>query len=304
MSGRLVVIGSLMMDLVVRTPRAPQNGESIIGTSFGRFPGGKGANQASAAGKLGGNVVMTGKVGSDPFASEMVGAVKECGVDTRYVKVDDTKPSGVASITVEENGSNRIVVVPGANLAFDMQDLEDVRSLVESADMLLMQLEMDLKMTEAAVAMANQAGVPVILNPAPAQPLPDSLLKQVTYLTPNETEASLLTDVEVTDLVSAYQAADVLLAKGVNNVCITLGENGVCLVNKEQRVHIPGHSVKAVDTVAAGDAFNGAFACALLEGKTAEDALRFANAAGALAVTKQGAIPSIPTRDEVLALLK
>lgn len=300
----LVVIGSFMMDLVVRTPRAPQNGETIIGNSFARFPGGKGANQACAAAKLGATVAMAGKVGADPFGEELTSAVEKCGVDSSLIVADPNHPSGVGSITLEADGSNRIIVVPGANLHFDLGDLENIRQTVESARMLLMQLEMDISMTEAAIAMAEKAGVPVMLNPAPACPLSDSLLARITYLTPNETEATLLTGVEVTDLESARQAGEVLLAKGVQNACITLGKQGACVINAEGIMHVPGYKVKVVDTVAAGDTFNGALACALLEGKGLQDALQFANAAGALAVTREGAIPSIPTRQEVEELIK
>jgi ribokinase len=296
---KILVLGSFMMDLVVRTPRAPENGETIMGTSFSRFPGGKGANQAVAAARLGGNVTMAGKLGTDPFGDEMLSTVEKENVDTQYILHDPQHPTGVGSITLDENGNNRIIVVPGANLQYNESDLEMIVDVIKEADLFVVQLEMDLQMTGKAIEIAHRANVPVILNPAPARVLNDELLAKVTFLTPNETEAEILTGIKVSGLRDAEKAANVLLSKGVKHVVITLAEKGALVATASGSRYVPGYPVKPVDTVAAGDAFNGALAVALVDGKPIEEAVSFANAVGALAVTKAGAIPSLPTLQEV-----
>lgn len=303
MSVDILVIGSFMMDLVVRTPRAPENGETIIGNSFSRFPGGKGANQAVAAARLGGKVTMVGKVGSDNFGDEFLHTLTKENIDTKYVERDLTYPTGVGSITLEENGNNRIVVVPGANRQFLVNDLDRIQDLIKQSSILVVQLEMDFDMTKQAVAYADMYDVPVILNPAPAQKLDDELLEKVTYLTPNETEAEILTGIKVDSLESAEAAAKVLLAKGVKNVIVTLADKGALIVNATGTQHIPGYTVKPIDTVAAGDSFNGALAVGVTIGKPLDEVVRFANAVGAIAVTREGAIPSLPYINEVLEFM-
>lgn len=299
MGKRLVVIGSLNMDLVVRAPRAPVDGESLVGTDFARYPGGKGANQAVAAARLGCEVFMAGMVGADSFGDELVKVVAENGVDTTHIKRNPQVSTGVALITVEDSGNNRAVVVPGANRTFGTADLRAMEDVIASADMVLMQLEMDLEMIGEALDLAEEKGVPVILNPAPYHDLHESVLKKATYLTPNETEAEGFSGLEITDLDTAFQAAEYLHRRGMQNVFVTLGGAGVIWVGAEGRLHVPAYEVKAVDTVAAGDCFNAALACALMEGKSIEEALHFANAAAALSVSRKGAIPSLPTRAEV-----
>jgi ribokinase len=302
---KILVLGSFMMDLVVCTSRAPENGETIMGVSFSRFPGGKGANQAVAAARLGGNVTMAGMLGSDPFGDEMLSIVAKENIDTQYILRDPQFPTGVGSITLDENGNNRIIVVPGANLQYQESDLEKIVDVIKEADLLVVQLEMDLQMTEKAVEIAYQANVPVILNPAPARELKDELLAKVTYLTPNETEAEILTGIKVSDIWDAERAANVLQSKGIKHVVITLAEKGALVATtKGTTSYIPGFSVKPVDTVAAGDAFNGALAVALVGGKPLVEAVSFANAVGALAVTKAGAIPSLPTLKEVVFFIE
>lgn len=303
MSVDILVIGSFMMDLVVRTPRAPENGETIIGNSFSRFPGGKGANQAVAAARLGGKVTMVGKVGSDNFGDEFLHTLKKENIDTKHIERDLTHPTGVGSITLEENGNNRIVVVPGANRQYLVNDLDRIQDLIKQSSMLVVQLEMDFDMTKQAVAYADMYGVPVILNPAPAQKLDDELLEKVTYLTPNETEAEILTGIKVDSLESAEAAAKVLLAKGVKNVIVTLADKGALIVNATGTQHIPGYTVKPIDTVAAGDSFNGALAVGVTIGKPLDEVVQFANAVGAIAVTREGAIPSLPYINEVLEFM-
>lgn len=301
---KLTVIGSLMMDLVVRTSRIPVAGETVIGTSFGRFPGGKGANQAVAAARLGAVVTMIGKAGADDFGREMRGVLKQEQVDVGHVLEDEHNSTGVAFIMVDESGENRIVIVPGANLAYSLRDLCAVESIISSSDLIMMQMEIDMPVIEAGVALAHKHGVPIILDPAPAKELPDKVLSRIAYLTPNETETEILTGIKVTDVVTAKEGAQELLAKGVQNVVITLGEKGVLVANQRDFEYIPGYNVESLDTVAAGDAFNGALAVGIARAKSLRDATRFANAAGALAVTKSGAIPSLPTTDEVAQFLK
>lgn len=295
----ILVIGSFMMDLVVRTERFPHSGETVIGTSFSKFPGGKGANQAVAAARLGADVTMVGKVGSDLFGDEFLETLKNEGINTANILRDTQYPTGVGSITLEKNGNNRIVVVPGANLHYYSSELDSIKSLIQSSDLLIVQLEMDLNMIEQAVAYAVEVQVPVILNPAPAQKLGDELLKNVTYLTPNETEVELLTGIKVLTLEDAKNAGKILLEKGVQNVVITLAANGSLVVNQTESFHVPSFKVQPVDTVAAGDAFNGALAVGIVNKKPMREAVEFANAVGALTVTREGAIPSLPSKVEV-----
>jgi ribokinase len=295
----ILVIGSFMMDLVVRTPRAPEKGETIIGTSFSRFPGGKGANQAVSAARLGRKVIMVGKVGNDQFGNEALSTLKNENVNTQYILRDSEESTGIGLVTLEGNGNNRIVVVPGANLTYKSTDLLKNKNLIKNSQVLVAQLEMDMEMVELAVTCASNYNVPVILNPAPAQKLSDSLLQKVTYLTPNETEAEILTGIKIITKEDAELAGKVLLNKGVKNVIITLAEKGALIMNQTDTYYVPGFSVKPVDSVAAGDAFNGALAVGIVSGKPIEEVVKFANAVGALTVTKEGAIPSLPYLHEV-----
>jgi len=301
---RILVIGSFMMDLVVRAPRAPQEGETIIGTSFGRFPGGKGANQAVAAARLGAAVTMAGKLGDDVFGDQMLSALKQEGVCTEHVRRDPEASTGIGSIVLDDQGKNRIVVVPGANLKYNLEDLAALEPQIADHDVIMLQLEMTLELVTAAAKLGRKYGVPVVLNPAPAQDLPADLLRAVAYLTPNETEAQLLTGIPVVDVASARRAAAQLLERGPQAVVITLGEKGALLATKEKTVHVPGFAVQPVDTVAAGDAFNGALATKIAQGAALEEAVCFANAVGAITVTRPGAIPALPTAVEVAEFLR
>ncbi|WP_309242062.1 ribokinase [Paenibacillus sp. S150] len=300
----IVVIGSLNMDMVVRTERAPQAGETLFGQRFALSPGGKGANQAAAAARLGAEVTMIGRVGRDAFGSELLEVMRQEHIHTQHIVESETQATGVASIVVDGEGENRIIVVPGANIEMGPADIAALEPVLSQADIVVMQLETDILMCEHAAAMAGGHGIPVILNPAPAQELGDDLLQHVTYLTPNETEAGILAGIAVNSIDDAEQAARILLQKGVQNVIVTLGSKGALVVNKAGSLHIPGFPVQAVDTVAAGDSFNGALAVQLTGGKTLDEAVRFANAVGALAVGKQGAIPSLPRLPEVERFLK
>lgn len=300
----IVVIGSINMDMVVRTNRAPDAGETLIGQAFTLSPGGKGANQAVAAARLGAAVTMIGRVGQDTFGSEMLEIMRQEGIHIEYISVSETQATGVASIVLEEDGENRIIVVPGANIDLFVDDIQGLEFVISQAEMIVMQLEMELEMSEHAIAIAHRHGIPVILNPAPATMLKDEMLGQVSYLTPNETEAGILSGMTVDSIETAEQAARILLQKGVQNVIVTLGSKGAMIVNAEGAKLVPGFPVKAIDTVAAGDSFNGALAQQLVLGKTLEEAVSFANAVGALAVGKEGAIPSLPQLSEVEQFLK
>ncbi len=300
----IVIIGSLNMDMVVRTNRAPDAGETLFGEDFTLSPGGKGANQAAAAARLGAEVTMIGRVGKDAFGSELLEVMRQEQVHTGYIGQSETLGTGIASIVVDGEGENRIIVVPGANIEMRPADIAALEPVISQAEMLVMQLETDLPMCAHAAAIAARQGIPVILNPAPARALEDEFLQHVTYLTPNETEAGILAGMAVNSIDDAEQAARILLQKGVRNVIVTLGPKGALIVNHAGSLHIPGFPVQAVDTVAAGDSFNGALAWQLTKGKTLDEAVRFANAVGALAVGKQGAIPSLPYLAEVEQFLQ
>ena len=300
---RILVIGSFVMDLVVRTPRLPKEGETVVGTEFGRAPGGKGANQAVAAARLGAKVTMVGRVGNDLFGKDQLESLSASGVDTRYVVMDDEAPTGVGSITLDSSGNNRIIVVPGANMRVTPADIERARPAMEEADIVVLQLEIPDEANMRALELARELGKPVILNPAPAHALDDVVLQNVTVFTPNETETEILTGIPASTPEQAEKAALSLRARGVKTVVITLGGKGSLLVRDGETRLVPAWPVNVVDTTAAGDAFNGALAVALARGDSWSDALMFANAVGALAVSKFGAQPSMPTKAEVEAFL-
>jgi ribokinase len=304
MTARVAVAGSLNVDLVVRTPRIPEPGETIIGSDFHRVPGGKGANQAVAAARLGADVAMVGRVGQDSFAGQLRENMSRMGVDLTHVKEDPDAATGVALIVVDDAGQNSIVVASGANAHFSPEDVEEAEETLANADVLLLQLESPLETVRRAAEIAEAHGVRVILNPAPAQELPRSLLTLVDVLIPNESEAALLTGRSVESEEEARAAAQELLRLGVETVIITLGKRGALLAQDGSAARIPSFEVVAVDTTAAGDAFVGSFAVALAEGKMLREAVRWGNAAGALAATKMGAQPSLPTREALERLLE
>jgi ribokinase len=300
MTQTLVVVGSLNMDLVVRAPRHPRPGETLIGSQFQTFPGGKGANQAVAAARLGATVRLIGRVGKDAFGDALLQTVRQDGVDTSFIYRDPQAASGVALITLDEAGQNTIVVASGANMRVSPKDIQQAEVAFEGANLLLMQLECPLEAVEAAADLTQQRGIPVVLNPAPARPLPASLLAKVDYLLPNQSELQLLAEGEVN--VSA--AAACLLKNGVRNLVVTLGEEGALLVTANTEQKFDAYKVPVVDTVAAGDAFTAAFCVALMEGKSLPEAVQWGNAAGAIAVTRPGAQPSMPKREELIRFLK
>jgi ribokinase len=293
----IIVVGSLNADLVVRAPRFPQPGETISGEDLKIIPGGKGANQSVAAARQGASVAMVGRVGNDSFGPELINNLKHNGVDTAHVQIDAEAATGTATIIVDAKGQNSIVLSPGGNGRVSPADL----NIVSFSDykLLLLQLEIPLEPVLAAANHAKEKGLRVVLNPAPARTLPDQLIALPDFIVPNEGELSLLTNQPVKDLASAENAAKALLARGAQTVIVTLGANGALIVNQEVTKHIPAFQVDVVDTTAAGDAFIGGFASAVLQDKPLGEAVRYGCACGALAATKFGAQPSLPTKQEV-----
>lgn len=289
--------------MIVRVARLPRAGETILGGEFMTAAGGKGANQAVAAARLGGRVSFVARVGRDTFGKSTVTALKRDGIDTRGVIRDAVQPSGVALIFVAVHGENSIAVASGANAALSARDIRAARSLFRGARIMLAQLETPLETVRAAIDEAHRAGARVILNPAPAQALTAEILKKIAVLTPNETEAELLTGAPVNDVRSAIAAARKLRRRGVETVIITLGKRGALVATADGEVLVKGFPVRPIDTTAAGDVFNGALAVALAEDRALLEAVRFANAAAAISVTKQGAQPSAPKRAAVHQLL-
>lgn len=303
MSANITVIGSSNTDMVVRVARIPRPGETVLGGTFVTAAGGKGANQAVAAARAGGRVAFVARLGTDVFGDEARRGFEREGIDLRHVHRDARTPSGVALIFVGADGQNSIAVAPGANARLTPADVRKAAATIVGSAMLVLQLEIPLATVGAAAALATKAGVPVILNPAPAQKLPAALLRRVSILTPNETEAECLTGVRVRDQAGAAKAARRLHEAGVPTVIVTLGAAGAYVASPQFRGLVPGHKVKAVDTTAAGDVFNGALAAALTEGRAMREAVQFANAAAAISVTRLGAQPSAPQRREIECLL-
>jgi len=291
------------MDLVVRSPRIPVSGETILGGDFLMVPGGKGANQAVAMAKLGAHAIFVARVGDDVFGHKSLENFQKENVDTRYVTLTPGTPSGVALITVDAAGNNAIVVAPGANAKLSPEDVSRAQSEICSAGAVVAQLEVPLETVQCAAELAHHAGVTFLLNPAPAQPLAPALLRMVTVLTPNEVEAEILTGVQVTDPESACAAADRLLDLGCQAAIVTMGAKGSLLAQGTMREHLAAEIVNVVDTTAAGDAFTGSLAVGVAQGRSLVDSAVLANRAAALSVTKMGAQPSMPTMKEVCAFI-
>jgi ribokinase len=289
--------------MVIRVDRLPRVGETVLGGEFASTPGGKGANQAVGAARAGGAVTFIGCIGRDALGDKTVEGLKSDGINMDSTVRIDAVPSGVALIFVGPDGQNSIAVAPGSNAELTPADLRKSDKAFKSASVLLLQLETPLNTVETAAEIASESSAKIILNPAPAQPLPQSLLERLFLITPNETEAELLTGVHVSDQQAAAKAAAILMSKGVKNVIITMGSAGAYVAGKEINRMVPGFKVTAIDTVAAGDVFNGALAVALAEGKSLLEATRFANAAAAIAVTRHGAQASAPLRKEIDQML-
>jgi len=299
---KIVVIGSCNTDMVIKSDRLPIPGETVIGGTFLMNAGGKGANQAVAAARQGGKVSFISKTGNDLFGKQSVELYKSEGISTDFIFSDPKNPSGVALIMVDSHGENCIAVASGANGSLTPTDIEKAKSEVETADIVLMQLEIPIETVEYAATLAHKRGIPVILNPAPARTLSDQLLKCLYLVTPNETEAEILSGVKVFDWTSARQAADVISAKGVSNVVITMGAMGAFIKEKDQYYTVEATKVTAIDTTAAGDCFNGTLCVGLSEGKTILESVKTASKVSAITVTRMGAQSSIPYRNELSLL--
>ena len=299
---KMIVIGSANLDITARVKSLPKPGETIGGGSLSQANGGKGANQAVAAGRLGADVTFITCVGNDASGKQLVADYAKDGIDTSHIKMSNC-PTGTALIMVDDNAENCIAVAPGANNDLLPSDVDAVKAEIAASEYMLLQLEVPIETVERSVKLAGELGVKAVLNPAPMCPISDELISKLYLITPNETEAEKLTGIHITDEASARKAADVLMAKGVKNVIITLGSAGSLLCMPEKTVLVPARKVKAVDTTAAGDTYNGALVAALAEGKSLEDAAKFATVSSSIAVTRLGAQTSAPTRKEVEAAL-
>ena len=303
MNDSIVVIGSSNTDMVLKMKTIPRLGETIIGGEFFSAQGGKGANQAVAAARCGGKVSFIAKVGSDSFGDNAIKEYSAHGIDVKNIIRDQNTASGIALIFVDDKGENTIGVASGANARLLPHDIHCLDEVISNASVLLMQLEIPLETIIAAAEIAHKKNIRIILNPAPSQHLPDHLLSKISIITPNETEAEQLTGIPVLNTEDALNAGERLLKKGVECVIVTLGAKGAIVVTNEFFEVISSFKVNAVDTTAAGDTFNGALAVELANGNNIRDAVRFANAAAALSVTRNGAQTSIPSRNEVEQLL-
>jgi ribokinase len=300
----ITVIGSSNTDMIIKVPRIPKPGEIILGGKFSTAAGGKGANQAVAAARAGGNITFVARVGDDIFGAQALKGLAKEGINIDFVVKDKEAPSGIAEILVADEGGNSTAVASGANQNLSVYDVIAAKEAILASDILLMQLEVPLKTIEYAAKLAYDNGIKVILNPTPGQQLPISLLKTVTILTPNELEAEALTGIKIEDEGAAEDAGKILMSKGVNKVIITIGKKGALILDSSGSDLVGGFKVNVIDTTVAGDVFNGALAVALAEKNNIWEAVKFSNAAAALSVTKLGAQSSVPNREEILEFIK
>ena len=300
MNKKIVVVGSSNTDMVVKTNVFPKPGETVIGESFMMNQGGKGANQAVAAARMGGDVTFISKVGSDFLGAKSIELYEKEEINTDYISVDEVSLSGVAFITIDSKGENSIIVAPGANASLMKADIDKALHVIENADLILMQCEIPIKTVEYVVDIAHEKGVKVILNPAPAQVLSDELIRKLYLIVPNEIEAEVLSGVKILDWDTAKKAAESLCLRGVDNVIITLGSMGALVKQGDSYTEVPAIKVKAVDTTAAGDTFCGALTVALATGKSMIEAVRIANKCSSISVTRMGAQNSIPYKEELV----
>jgi len=299
----VTVLGSFVADLAFRTDRIPVWGETLMGSEFKLGPGGKGSNQAVAAARAGGRVSFISKLGPDPFGDMARALYKSEGIDTQFLFSTQSATGAAAIIIDAHKGENAIIIVPGACFEVTAAEVDQARALIADSSVFVAQLELPLTVVEHGLALAHSLGVPTILNPAPAAPLPESIYRHIDYITPNESEAAALTGVPVSTVADAEKAADAFIARGVPNAIITLGAQGVFVKNAQVRAHVPAvNAGKVVETTGAGDAFNGGFAVALSEGMDLVEAARFGCATAGISITRPGTAPSMPTRAEIDAL--
>lgn len=300
---KILVVGSIFMDMVATMPCFPQDSETVMGSHFFTAAGGKGANQAVQASRLGADVTMVGKVGGDVFAEQILSVMRESGVNTDFIKISPDTFTGVGTIQIEKKEdkvTNRICVIPGANMEIMLEDVGFLEEEIKKYDMVILQMEIPLEINAFVAALAKKHGVPVMLNPAPYAPIPDALLSCITYISPNECEASKLSGTEVKDVESAGEAIKVLCKKGIKNVIVTLGSQGAVFGNDTGYEFYPSvFSGECVDPTAAGDSFVGAFCSCVCSGYDEKDAMKFANTVASLTVTGLGAMPSLPDMEKV-----
>ena len=299
----VLIVGSSNLDLVVMVKRFPKNGETIFGNKFEMFPGGKGANQAVCASRLGCKTTFIGKMGNDEFREKLSLIMIESGVDLSNLFTDENENTGTALITVDSNGQNQIIVISGSNMKLSPKEVESKSSVFAEASVVLTQLEIPIETVMKSAELAKENASIFILNPAPAMQIPDSLFPLIDYLTPNESELEILSGIKIIDDASIENALNVLIDKGVKNVIVTLGKKGAMLMNKVVKKYFQARKVEVVDSTAAGDAFNGAFASSLSEGNSVEDAIEFANKIASISVTRMGAQSSLPYYNEIKDLL-
>ena len=295
---RIFVIGSLNMDIVIHAPRKIDMGETLMGGGFMTCPGGKGANQAVAAARLGGSVSMLGCVGNDMFGMALIDNLQKNGVCTDYIKTVEDTPTGVAVITIVD-GDNCIILDSGANALIRPEHILEAENMIKNSDMVILQLEIPIDTVIMSIEIAHRNGIKVLLNPAPAYVLPDEILSKVDIFTPNESECGLITGIKATTVEGAREAVKYLLSRGIRQTAVTLGGNGVVYNRGDEIIHKGVPKVEVVDTTAAGDSFSGALAVALCNGKSIDEAIDFANIVGTITVTRKGAQSSLPTIDEV-----
>ena len=302
---KIVVPGSYISDITAFVDKFPRDGESVIAQSLNFGPGGKGSNQATSASRSGGEVIMITKTGNDTMANVQKEHYAKEGMTEKYIYRTDDAPTGTGIMNVSTvTGENRIVMTKGANELLTPADLEAAEEEFATCDVVLTQLETNDEVVKKAIELANKHGKYMILNPAPAQPVPADFFEGVDYFTPNETEAEFYSGIKVETVEDAEKAAEILIGKGIKNVIITLGKKGAFFSNGKEKLLVPPTDLKAVDTTGAGDAFNGGFAVALAEGKDIETAIKFANCVASISVTRKGASPAMPTREESDALLE
>lgn len=299
---RICVLGSINIDLVTKVTEFPTSGETVQGMEFNTFPGGKGANQAVAASKLGADVTFLSKIGRDTFGEMALSALTNANVDIRYIQKEDTS-TGIAAITVNSNGQNSIVCVPGANARIDVDYVKRNKKAIDDADILMLQLEIPLETVEWAAEYAHSKNKIVILDPAPARALSSELLKNCSFITPNETELEILSKIKISDDRCLQNAKEGLLKQGVTAIIHKCSSKGAYLLTKDENLMVPGYKVQAVDTTAAGDSFNAGFAVSLAQGNSILESIGFANAVGALSVTKMGAQSAMPSMTTVMELI-